>query len=103
MKSRWRKNVVGVPELSAPSFHPELRRQRRLARGYQHSTPSELITKNIREPIITLVSQILSLKKENPAADTSVLERDIDALVYELYNLTDEEIKIIEGGSSPKD
>jgi len=56
-----------------------------------------------QQPLITLVSQILSLKKENPAADTSALEREIDALVYELYNLTDEEIKIIEGGSSPKD
>jgi len=38
-------NSFGVPELSCTSFHPELRRQGRLARGYQHSTPSELIAK----------------------------------------------------------
>jgi len=56
-----------------------------------------------QQPIITLVSQILSLKQANPAADTSALEREINALVYKLYNLTDEEIKIIERGSSPKD
>ena len=40
-------NSYGVPELSGTSFHPELRRQRRLARGYPHSTPSEFFTKNI--------------------------------------------------------
>jgi len=43
-----RLNSYGVPELSGTSFHPELRRQRRLARGYSHSTPSELITKNTK-------------------------------------------------------
>jgi len=48
-------------------------------------------------PLITLVNQILSAKKENPAADTSELEREIDKLVYELYGLTEEEIGVIEG------
>ena len=56
-----------------------------------------------QQPLITLVSHILSLKKENPVADTSALEREIDALVYGLYGLTDEEIIIIEGGSSLKE
>ena len=35
-------------------------------------------------------------KKYNPSADTSALESEIDHLVYQLYGLTDEEIKIIE-------
>jgi Alw26I/Eco31I/Esp3I family type II restriction m6 adenine DNA methyltransferase len=48
--------------------------------------------------ITILVNQILSTKKENPAEDTSEFERKIDKLVYGLYGLTDEEIKIIEGG-----
>ena len=43
------------------------------------------------------VDQILLAKKENPQADTSVLESEIDRLVYELYGLTEEEIKIVEG------
>jgi hypothetical protein len=30
-------------------------------------------------------------------ADTSVLEREIDQLVYKLYDLTPEEIAIMEG------
>jgi len=43
---------------------------------------------------ITLINQILSAKKENPATDTSALEREIDGLVYGLYGLTEEEIGI---------
>ena len=36
-------------------------------------------------------------KEENPSADTSALESEIDRLVYQLYGLTDEEIRIVEG------
>ncbi|CAM3930109.1 hypothetical protein FLCU109888_09510 [Flavobacterium cucumis] len=43
------------------------------------------------------VDQILSLKKDNPEADTSDLEREIDFMVYELYGLSEEEISIVEG------
>ncbi|GAA9096480.1 class I SAM-dependent DNA methyltransferase [Helicobacter pylori] len=42
--------------------------------------------------------QILALKEKDPKANTQRLEKEIDALVYQLYNLTDEEIKIIEEG-----
>ncbi len=48
-----------------------------------------------------LVDEILIAKKENPDADTRALESQIDQLVYQLYNLTDEEIKIVEGGRTP--
>ncbi|GAA7379101.1 class I SAM-dependent DNA methyltransferase [Helicobacter pylori] len=40
--------------------------------------------------------QILKTKEKDPKANTLELEKEIDALVYQLYNLTDEEIKIIE-------
>ncbi|MCM4160881.1 class I SAM-dependent DNA methyltransferase [Antarcticibacterium flavum] len=46
---------------------------------------------------IDKVNQILELKKENPAADTSFLETEIDQLIYRLYGLTEEEITIVEG------
>jgi len=46
--------------------------------------------------IIALVNKIHSAKKKNPMADTTKLEQQIDALVYELYGLTDEEIALIE-------
>ncbi|QQX47361.1 class I SAM-dependent DNA methyltransferase [Helicobacter pylori] len=42
--------------------------------------------------------QILALKEKDPKANTQKLEKEIDALVYRLYNLTDEEIKTIEDG-----
>jgi hypothetical protein len=44
------------------------------------------------------VDKILVAKKQNPQADTSEWEREIDNLVYLLYELNDEEIRIIEGG-----
>lgn len=49
-----------------------------------------------KEKIANLVTQILTAKKENPEADTSALEKEIDQLVYKLYGLTEEEIKIVE-------
>ena len=47
--------------------------------------------------IINLVDKILIAKKANPQADTSVLEREIDQKVYDLYGLKEEEIRVIEG------
>ncbi|WRC30429.1 Eco57I restriction-modification methylase domain-containing protein [Helicobacter pylori] len=50
------------------------------------------------DKIIALVDKILKSKEKDPKANTQELEKEIDALVYQLYNLTDEEIKIIEDG-----
>lgn len=47
--------------------------------------------------IESAVKNILSVKRVNPSADTSALESEIDRLVYQLYGLTDEEIRIVEG------
>jgi len=44
------------------------------------------------------VDQIVSFKYQNPWTDTTKLEKEIDLLVYQLYNLTEKEIEIIEGG-----
>ncbi len=45
---------------------------------------------------------ILEAKEKNPKANTQKLEKEIDALIYQLYNLTDEEIKTIEEGQEIK-
>lgn len=45
---------------------------------------------------ITIVNKIISLKKQDPTTDTTALESQIDQLVYQLYDLTEEEIAIIE-------
>jgi type II restriction/modification system DNA methylase subunit YeeA len=52
---------------------------------------------NQQNEIAEIVDKILTLKKANPQADTTELEREIDRLVYQLYDLTDEEIAIVEG------
>jgi hypothetical protein len=43
-----------------------------------------------------IVQNILTLKQHQPSADTTALEQQIDQLVYQLYELTEEEIKLIE-------
>ncbi|GHR66016.1 hypothetical protein VN0614_06090 [Helicobacter pylori] len=45
---------------------------------------------------------ILEAKEKDPKANTQKLEKEIDALVYQLYHLTDAEIKIIEAGQEIK-
>ena len=47
-------------------------------------------------PIIELVDQILDAKRADPDADVSTLEDEIDQQVYSLYNLTAEEVAIVE-------
>src|SRR5690625_62633 len=51
------------------------------------------------ENIIAFVDNIIGMKEENPKCDTSDLESRIDQLVYELYELTEEEIEIVEQSS----
>lgn len=52
--------------------------------------------KALSDEIISLVEQILDSKAKDPTKDTKELESKIDNLVYKLYHLTDDEIKIIE-------
>ena len=59
--------------------------------------------KNEKNNISSAVNQILNLKKANPLADTSVLEHEIDVMVYHLYNLTFDEACVIDGGLSLED
>ena len=50
----------------------------------------------------TLVERIPAAKKRDPGADTTALEREIDQLVYKLYDLTPEEIAIVEESTRGK-
>ena len=59
--------------------------------------PIPKIDKEKQEIFILLVDQILTSKKSDPSADTTALETEINQLVYQLYGLTEEEIKIVEG------
>ncbi|MGL2633445.1 DUF7149 domain-containing protein [Helicobacter pylori] len=60
----------------------------------------KITTKNqeLAQKITDCAERILKAKEKDPKANTQELEKEIDALVYRLYNLTDEEIKTIEDG-----
>ena len=49
------------------------------------------------DKIINNVNEILNIKNKNSNADISEIEGEIDKIVYWLYGLSEEEIKIIEG------
>ncbi|MCQ2822603.1 class I SAM-dependent DNA methyltransferase [Helicobacter pylori] len=75
--------------------------------GYQYNKHAlekilipKIIHKNqeLADKITDYADKILQAKAKDPKANTQELEKEIDALVYQLYNLTDEEIKIIEDG-----
>ena len=68
--------------------------------------PIKKIAKEDQQPFIDLVDKILAITKdddylENPVKQEMVkeYERQIDQMVYKLYDLTEEEIKIVEGGN----
>ena len=61
------------------------------------SFPIPSCSKNQERLLADLASNIMKKKEENPSADTSALESEIDRLVYQLYGLTEEEIRIVEG------
>ncbi|GAA7516746.1 class I SAM-dependent DNA methyltransferase [Helicobacter pylori] len=60
----------------------------------------QITTKNqeLAQKITDCAERVLKAKEKDPKANTQELEKEIDALVYQLYNLTDEEIKTIENG-----
>ncbi len=61
---------------------------------YVEQLPIPKIPSTAQQPFITLVDKILTAKAQNQ--DTTALETQIDKMVYQLYKLTVDEIKIIE-------
>lgn len=61
------------------------------------SIPVPNATTKQQNEISSLVETILKMKKQDISADTSALEREIDRLVYGLYGLTEEEVRVVEG------
>lgn len=50
---------------------------------------------SITEQIITLVNQILESKAKDPTSNITKPESEIDSLVYQLYNLSDSDISLL--------
>ena len=71
---------------------------------YSAPTLSNMYIKNAdveaQQKLSELVRQILHAKATTARADTTALENEIDQLVYALYDLTPEEIAIVEGKSA---
>ncbi|HBO74834.1 MAG TPA: type II restriction endonuclease, partial [Marinilabiliales bacterium] len=65
-----------------------------LSKTYLSQIPIALPTNET--VFISIVDEILLIKKENNLANTQALEDKLDRLIYQLYDLTQEEIKIIE-------
>ncbi|HZK55292.1 MAG TPA: TaqI-like C-terminal specificity domain-containing protein [Desulfosporosinus sp.] len=59
--------------------------------------PIKEISKEQQLSIVELVDHILIVKKDDPTADITSIEMQIDQLIYEIYDLSKDEIKIIEG------
>ena len=67
---------------------------RELSKVFFEQLPIPQISKPAQQPFIALVDKILTAKQQGQ--DTTALESQIDEMVYELYDLSDEEINIIE-------
>ncbi|MEI6532761.1 MAG: TaqI-like C-terminal specificity domain-containing protein [Candidatus Roizmanbacteria bacterium] len=63
--------------------------------SYISQIPIPKLSTTDQAPFITLVDSILQGKKDG--TDTSEMEHQIDQMVYKLYNITEEEIAVIEG------
>ena len=60
------------------------------------SIPIPEMSKSSQQKLIELVDIIIAKKKENMLSDATTEETEINKLVYQLYDLTPEQIKIIE-------
>ena len=65
--------------------------------NYVKEFPIPIVAYEQQTEIIEHVDQLLAIKRADSDADTSNLENEIDKLVYALYDLTDDEIAIVEG------
>jgi adenine-specific DNA-methyltransferase len=67
---------------------------RELQKRVMINVPIPKLNKAEQKPFIELVDKILEKKEKN--LDTTTEEREIDMMVYKLYGLTYEEVKVIE-------
>ena len=55
-----------------------------------------MLTTNTQTEISELVHKVIAAKRGNNSTDTSVFEKQIDEVVYQAYELSKDDIKIIE-------
>ena len=77
-----------------------------LSNQYVERFPIPKITKqetNLHQKIISLVKQVLDSKKKDLKQDTKALENELDSLIYKLYKLDKEEIRLIESAFNARE
>ncbi|KAA6319731.1 Type IIS restriction enzyme Eco57I, partial [termite gut metagenome] len=67
----------------------------RVKPNYINPFPIPAISGDIEQLLIELVDKIVEIKQLNQRLDYSAIEKDIDKIVYTLYNLSDVDIAII--------
>jgi len=98
------KFLLGILNSKFLSFYLNVKfKDKHLAGGYLainkttiEQMPLIKVPLSQQQPIINLIDQIILAKHNNPAADISMLEIEIDKLVYQLYELTAKEVRIVE-------
>lgn len=68
-----------------------------LKRRQLKALPIAIGNKEQQKEIALKVDSILNVKAKDKQTDVSSIENEIDRLVYNLYGLSDNEIKIVEG------
>jgi len=58
--------------------------------------PIKLVDMNVQNKIIKLVDKILNIKQTKENAETSDVEKQLDKIVYQIYDITSDEINIVE-------
>jgi hypothetical protein len=66
---------------------------------YVSQIPIPLATPAQEKALEKLVTRILAAKKADREVDVSVMEREIDQIVYGLYGLTAGEIRVVDPAS----
>ena len=65
--------------------------------GYEvDNFPIPQLSPNAQATISELVKKVIDVKRTNSSTDTSAIEKQIDELVYQAYELSKDDIKIIE-------
>jgi type I restriction-modification system DNA methylase subunit len=67
--------------------------------NYVKEFPIVIARTEQQKPVEKLVERILVAKQRDAEADVSQLEQELDELVYALYGLTQDEIKIVKGAA----
>ena len=68
-----------------------------LSKEYLSQIPVAKLTKEQEQALVEKVNQIISIKESNYLIDTNSIENEIDLIIYKIYGLSANEMKIVEG------